>query len=81
MPAFSVRFKGMLTASDRERLIAAGAEIVDSKPSLKIGSVETGRPIYTAQIEAASAAEALARVRNALEPDTGNFSNWESEPA
>jgi hypothetical protein len=37
-----------------------------------------GRPIYTVSIEASSAGEAVARVREALEPDTGNFSDWEA---
>lgn len=81
MPSFSVRFKGMLTKDDRERLAAAGVEIASSEPSLKIDSIETGRPIYTVLTEATSADEALAKVRDAIEPDTGNFSDWESGPA
>lgn len=81
MPSFLVRFKGMLTASDREWLLAADIEIEGSEPSMEIDSVRMGRPIYTTRIEAASSEEALEKVRNALEPDTGNFTNWESEPA
>jgi hypothetical protein len=81
MPIFSVRFKGMLTKGDREHLDAAAIEILGSKPSMKIGSVELGRPIFTVHAEAASPADALAKVRAALEPNTGNFTNWESEPA
>lgn len=41
----------------------------------------TGRPIYTVSVEASSADEALTKVRNAIEPDTANFSGWEAEPA
>lgn len=81
MPIFSVRFKGMLTGTDREHLGAAGIEIKGSKPSMKIGSVELGRPIYTVHAEATSSEDALAKVRSALEPNTGNFVDWESEPA
>jgi len=39
------------------------------------------RPIYTVSVEAASAEEALQRVRNAIEPDTANFTGWEVKPA
>lgn len=38
-------------------------------------------PLYTAHAEAASADEALQKVREAIEPDTANFSNWGSGPA
>jgi hypothetical protein len=38
-------------------------------------------PTYTARVEAASEDEALQKVREALDPDTGNFSNWEVQPA
>jgi hypothetical protein len=81
MPSFSVHFKGMLTKRQSERLAAAGVEIIDSRPSLKIGSIETGPPIYTARTEAASADEALAKVRETLEPETANFSDWEAGSA
>jgi len=84
MPAFHVRFKGMLTGQERERLTAAGIRIEDSRSSLVTGSpetgiVRTGRRIYTVALEADSAEEALARVRNAIEPDMANFVNWEVE--
>jgi hypothetical protein len=81
VPAFFVRFKGMLTRQERERLEAAGITIESKERSLRLGLVMTGRPIFTVRIEAASEDEALAKVRAALDPDTGNFSNWESEPA
>ena len=80
MPAFFVRFKGMLTRQERERLEAAGIAIEARDRSLRIGLVTTGRPIYTVRLEAASEDEALAKARTALDPDTGNFSDWESEP-
>lgn len=81
MPIFAVRFKGMLTKDERERLERAGVTIAGQEPSLRIGAVKTGVPIYTAHAEATSADEALQKVREALDPDTGNFSNWESGPA
>jgi hypothetical protein len=85
MPPFAVRFKGMLTKEERQRLTAAGIEITSSEPSMQTGfeggSLGTSRPIYTAAVEAASEEEALAKVREALEPDTANFSNWEAGPA
>jgi hypothetical protein len=80
MPIFAVRFKGMLTKDERERLDRAGITIASQEPSLRIGVVKTGVPIYTAHAEAASADEALQKVRAAIEPDTANFSNWESGP-
>jgi len=79
--AFFVRFKGMLTRQERRKLEAAGVEIERKERSLRVGRVMTGRPIFTVRIEAASEDEALQAVRAALEPDTANFSNWESEPA
>jgi len=86
MPSFHVRFKGMLTGQERERLTAAEIHLEGSRSSMVAGSVETGtartgRPIYTVSLEAASADQALARVREAIEPDTANFSNWEVEEA
>ena len=86
MPLFAVHFKGMLTKAERERLAAAGIELAGSRSSLTTGSRETGtvitgRPIYTVKLEAASEHEALSRVREAIEPDTSNFSGWESGPA
>jgi ATP phosphoribosyltransferase len=81
MPTFAVRFKGMLNKLERERLERAGIEIKGSEPSMRIGAVKTGVPIYTVHAEAASADEALQKVREALDPDTANFSNWESGPA
>lgn len=81
MAAFFVRFKGMLTGQERERLEAAGIEVEHKEASMRVGLVETGRPIFTVHVEAPSEDEALAKVRAALEPDTANFSNWESGPA
>jgi hypothetical protein len=81
MPFFAVRFKGMLTKPDRESLEAARIEIVGHEPSMRIGLVRTGVPVYTVHAEAASEQEALAKVREALEPDTANFSRWETGPA
>ena len=86
MPAFAVRFKGMLTRDERERLAAAGIALAGSKASMRAGNretgtVATGRPIYTVKLEADSESEALARVRQAIEPDTSNFSGWEAGPA
>lgn len=86
MPSFHVRFKGMLTGQERERLTAAEIHLEGSESSMTAGSLETGlvrtgRPIYTVSLEASSADEALAKVREAIEPDTANFSNWEVEPA
>ena len=82
MPVFAVRFKGMLTGDERERLAAAGLELAGSRSSMtagtpETGTVGTGRPIYTVKLEASSEQEALARVREAIEPDTSNFSGWE----
>jgi hypothetical protein len=86
MPVFAVRFKGMLTKDEHERLAAAGIELAGSRSSMTTGSEETGtvitgRPIYTVTLEAPSDREALARVREAIEPDTANFSGWEAVPA
>jgi hypothetical protein len=76
MPLFAVRFKGMLTKDERERLKQAGVSIESQEPSLQIGFVKTGAPIYTAHVTAASAEQALLKVREALDPDTANFSSW-----
>jgi len=86
MPSFHVRFKGMLTGQERDRLTAAGIRLEGSRPSMTVGSPETGltptgRPIYTVSVEASSAEEALTKVREAIEPDTANFSGWEAESA
>jgi hypothetical protein len=79
MPLFAVRFKGMLTKDERERLKQAGVTIESQEPSLQIGFVKTGAPIYTGHITAVSEDEALQKVREALDPDTANFSGWEAD--
>lgn len=84
MPSFHVRFKGMLTSQERERLTAAGIQLEDKRSSMLSGSPETGitgigRPIYTVRIDAGSSQEAMLRVKEAIEPDVVNFSNWEVE--
>jgi hypothetical protein len=86
MPLFAVRFKGMLTRDERERLTAAGIRLTGSRSSMtagtkETGTVGTGRPIYTVTLEAPTEQEALTRVREAIEPDTSNFSGWEAGPA
>jgi hypothetical protein len=81
MPAFQVRFKGMLTGAERERLEQADIAVKGKEPSLKIGTIKTGPSIYTVEVEATSADEALQKVRDALDPDTGNFSGWDAGPA
>jgi len=86
MPSFHVRFKGMLTGQERERLTAAGIQLEGRRSSMVVGSPETGtaptgRPIYTVSVEASSADEALTKVRDAIEPDTANFTGWEVEQA
>lgn len=81
MPIFSVRFKGMLNKPECERLDRAGIQIKGQEPSLQIGHIKTGVPIYTVHLEATSEDEALLKVRTALGPDTGNFANWETGPA
>ncbi len=81
VPNFQVRFKGMLTGAERERLERAGIVIEGKEPSLRIGAIKTGPPIYTVHVEAASSEEALQAVRDAMDPDTANFSNWEAGPA
>jgi len=76
-----VRFKGMLNKSERTRLAETDVALEGSEPSSVGGIPGAGRPIYTVSLEADSADEALTRVREALDPDTGNFSGWEAEPA
>jgi len=75
-----------VTRGERERLLAAGIDIASSRASMRAGTEESGtvstsRPIYTAKLDAASAEEALARVREAIDPDTSNFSGWKVESA
>jgi len=77
MASFRVRFKGMLNRSERERLDAAGIVLEGSEPTSAAGIPGTGRPIYSVNVEAVSADEALTAVREALDPDTGNFSDWD----
>jgi hypothetical protein len=81
MPAYSVRFKGMLNRDERERLEQAGIAIKRQERSRRVGLVRTGQPVYTVEVEANSEDEALQAVRAALDPDTGNFSGWEVRPA
>ncbi|MGN6254943.1 MAG: hypothetical protein ACTHO8_08190 [Solirubrobacterales bacterium] len=80
MPTFSVRFKGLLSGTDRARLEEAGIVIESSKPSLRVGLIRTGRSIHTAAVEADSGEEALAKAREALAPDDVNFSDWKAGP-
>jgi hypothetical protein len=81
MPTFAVRFKGMLTKSELERLDRRNITIEGQEHSLQIGTIQTGVPIYTVHVESDSEDDALRRVRATLEPDTGNFSEWDSRPA
>lgn len=78
MASYRVRFKGMLNRSERERLAAVGLAVEGSKSSSVGGIPGAGRPIYTVSVEADSSEQALTRVREALDPDTGNFSDWEA---
>lgn len=85
MPTFAVCFKGLMTGHERERLAAAGVQLEGSRRSMLVGNPETGavgtgRPIYTVTVEATSQDEALAKVRQAIEPDSSNFSGWEAAP-
>jgi hypothetical protein len=77
MASFRVRFKGILNRSERGRLAAAGIALESSEPSSVGGIPGAGRPIYTVSVEADSPERALTLVREALDPDTGNFSDWE----
>jgi hypothetical protein len=79
MASYRVRFKGMLNKSERARLADAGITVEDSEPSSVGGIRGAGRPIYTVSVEATSEDDALTKVREALDPDTGNFSNWEAK--
>lgn len=81
MVRYRVRFKGMLNKSERARLAEADISFEGSEPTSVGGIPGAGRPIYTVSVEADSANDALTKVREALDPDTGNFSNWEVEPA
>lgn len=81
MAPYRVRFKGMLNRAERERLAAAGIGLEGSEPSSVGGIPGAGRPIYSVGVEAESSEQALATVREALDPDTGNFSNWEVDSA
>jgi hypothetical protein len=86
MPTFAVRFKGFVTGQERERLAAAGIDLQGSRRSTVVGDPETGtvsidRPTYTVAVEASSEEEALAKVREAMEPDSSSFSGWEAAPA
>lgn len=81
MARYLVRFKGMLNRAERERLAAAGIVLERSESSTVGGIAGAGRPIYSVGVDAESPEEGLATVREALDPDTGNFSNWEVEPA
>jgi len=81
MARYRVRFKGMLNKSERTRLANAGVTLEGSEPTSVGGIPGAGRPIYTVSVEATSADDALAKVREALDPDTGNFADWEVEPA
>ncbi|HEU4737968.1 MAG TPA: hypothetical protein VFS54_02670 [Solirubrobacterales bacterium] len=72
-----VRFKGLLNRSEHERLAAAGIALESSEPSSIGGIPGAGRPTYTVSVEAESSEQALTKVREALDPDTGNFSDWE----
>jgi hypothetical protein len=80
MARYRVRFKGILNKSERARLGETDIALEDSVPSSAGGIPGAGRPIYTVSVEADSPDEALSKVREALDPDTGNFSNWEVEP-
>lgn len=81
MPAYSVRFKGLLFKAHYERLPTAGIEIRASEPSMEIGGIKTGEPINTALVEADSEGQAVLLVKAALVPDDINFSDWEAAPA
>jgi hypothetical protein len=78
MPRYSVRFKGLLMKNQRLRLEEADITHLSSEPSMRIGEVETGPPIHTVAVEAPSAEQALATVREVLAPDTSTFSSWEA---
>jgi hypothetical protein len=81
MPAYAVRFKGMLNRDERRRLARAGLGIRSQERTRRVGVVRTGLPIYTVEVEAVSEEEALQAVRAALDPDAGNFSDWEVRPS
>jgi hypothetical protein len=68
----------MLHKVHYERLEKAGIELESKEPSMQIGPIKTGRPIYTVTLEADSPQEALDRVRALLMPDTSTFVDWEA---
>lgn len=78
MPTFAVRFKGMLTKDERERLATAGLEIAGSESSKVAGAIVTGRPIYTVAVEAPAADEALrgSARRSNLTRRTSRTGRW-----
>lgn len=47
MAIHAVRFKGLLFKNQRKRLARAGIEVKSSEPSMRVGLLATGRPIYT----------------------------------
>jgi len=68
----------MLNRDERERLAAGGIALESTEPASIAGIRGAGRPTYVVSVEAESPDEALAKVREALEPDTANFTDWES---
>ncbi len=80
MPVYSVRFKGPISGSNRERLREAGVVIESSEPTMRIGTVKIGQSIHTARAEADSIEDALATAMEALAPDDVNFTEWEAGP-
>ncbi len=85
MPTFAVRYKGFMTQHQRERLAAAGIQMQGRESSVGAGQpgagmARTGRPVYTVTVEADSEDEAVAKVREAMEPDSFSFSDWEAGP-
>jgi hypothetical protein len=81
MPTYAVRFKGMLLRTHPEQLRHRGITHRSKEPSMRIGVIKTGRPIHTVVLEADSEEAARAAVKDALEPDSSSFSDWEAKPA
>lgn len=77
MAIHTIRFKGLLFKTQRERLARAGITVQATEPSMQVGLLKTGPPIYTVTLEASSPDEALAKVRQVMEPDAATFSDWE----